>query len=100
MKGNAKRKVSIIIQLQDNDVSELQKKAMFCFRIMSRCFTDPAKAEENFLILDQLKDANVWKIMATLLDPNTNSLQACRSRVRKQAYVELILSCPLLIVET
>ncbi|KAM7525318.1 hypothetical protein LguiA_015220 [Lonicera macranthoides] len=74
------RYLSVRQMYQDNDVSELQKKAMFCFRIMSRCFTDPAKAEENFLILDQLKDANIWKIMATLLNPNTNSLQACRSR--------------------
>ncbi|XP_058199465.1 sister chromatid cohesion protein PDS5 homolog A isoform X2 [Rhododendron vialii] len=65
---------------QENDASESQKKMLFCFRIMSRCFTDPAKAEENFQILDQLKDANIWKILALLLDPNTSSSQTCSCR--------------------
>ncbi|KAI8524884.1 hypothetical protein RHMOL_Rhmol13G0184300 [Rhododendron molle] len=65
---------------QENDASESQKKILFCFRIMSRCFTDPAKAEENFQILDQLKDANIWKILALLLDPNTSSSQTCSCR--------------------
>ncbi|KAK6124752.1 hypothetical protein DH2020_041504 [Rehmannia glutinosa] len=35
-------------QLSEDDGSETQKKVMFCFRAMSRCFTDPAEAEENF----------------------------------------------------
>ncbi|GFY91653.1 binding protein [Actinidia rufa] len=65
---------------QENEVPEFQKKILFCFRIMSRCFTDPAKAEENFQYLEQLKDANIWKILTTLLDPNTSSLQACSCR--------------------
>ncbi|XP_057497831.1 sister chromatid cohesion protein PDS5 homolog A-like isoform X1 [Actinidia eriantha] len=65
---------------QENEVPEFQKKILFCFRIMSRCFTDPAKAEENFQFLDQLKDASIWKILTTLLDPNTSSLQACSCR--------------------
>ncbi|XP_057513185.1 sister chromatid cohesion protein PDS5 homolog A-like isoform X2 [Actinidia eriantha] len=65
---------------QETEVPEFQKKILFCFRIMSRCFTDPAKAEENFQILDQLKDANIWKILTTLLDPDTSSLQACSCR--------------------
>ncbi|KAL3521808.1 hypothetical protein ACH5RR_014642 [Cinchona calisaya] len=65
---------------QDGDANEIQKKILFCFRIMSRCFTDPTKAEENFQILDQLKDANIWKILNSLLDPNTTSSQASNSR--------------------
>ncbi|GFZ03348.1 binding protein [Actinidia rufa] len=65
---------------KETEVPEFQKKILFCFRIMSRCFIDPAKAEENFQILDQLKDANIWKILTTLLDPNTSSLQACSCR--------------------
>lgn len=70
---------------QENDASESQKKILFCFRVMSRCFTDPAKAEEKFQILDQLKDANIWKILALLLDPNTSSSQAfsCRDDLLK-----------------
>lgn len=48
---------------------------------MSRCFMDSGKAEENFLILDQLKDANVWRILTTLLDPNTTCTQTYRCRV-------------------
>lgn len=39
---------------------------------MSRFFPDPAKAEENFQILDQLKDTNVWNILTGLLDPDTS----------------------------
>ncbi|KAK6124541.1 hypothetical protein DH2020_041711 [Rehmannia glutinosa] len=35
-------------QLSEDDGAETQKKVMFCFRAMSRCFTDPAEAEENF----------------------------------------------------
>ncbi|KAI8001212.1 hypothetical protein LOK49_LG09G01369 [Camellia lanceoleosa] len=65
---------------QENDAPEFQKKILFCFRIMSRCFTHPAKAEDYFQILDQLKDANIWKILIILLDPNTSSHQACSSR--------------------
>ncbi|KAL3519260.1 hypothetical protein ACH5RR_017409 [Cinchona calisaya] len=65
---------------QDGDANDNQKKVLFCFRTMSRCFTDPAKAEESFQILDQLKDANIWKILRTLIDPNTTSSQASNSR--------------------
>ena len=69
--------------MQDGDANEIQKKVLFCFRVMSRCFTDPFKAEESFQILDQLKDANIWRILRTLLDPNTTPTQASNSRVRK-----------------
>ncbi|KAJ4704111.1 sister chromatid cohesion protein PDS5-like A-like [Melia azedarach] len=65
---------------QDGDAPEIQKKILFCFRIMSRSFAEPAKAEEYFQILDQLKDANVWKILMNLLDPNTSFHQTCSSR--------------------
>ncbi|XP_063940236.1 sister chromatid cohesion protein PDS5 homolog A isoform X2 [Daucus carota subsp. sativus] len=65
---------------QETAVPEFQKKAMTCFRIISRSFIDPGKAEENFLILDELKDADVWKNITTLLDPSTTCLQACCSR--------------------
>lgn len=68
--------------MQDGDAPEVQKKVLFCFRIMSRSFADPAKAEENFQILDQLKDANIWKILTSLVDPSTSFHQACTFRVR------------------
>ncbi|KAF5176968.1 Sister chromatid cohesion protein pds5-like protein, partial [Thalictrum thalictroides] len=55
---------------------ELQKKIFISFRIMSRAFSDPVKAEENFQVLDQLKDVNVWKILTKVLDPNTSFHQA------------------------
>ncbi|XP_057415482.1 sister chromatid cohesion protein PDS5 homolog A-like isoform X2 [Lotus japonicus] len=57
---------------KDKDVPEVQKKIIFCFRVMSRSFADHVKAEENFQILDQLKDANIWKILKNLVDPNTS----------------------------
>lgn len=49
---------------------------------MARSFADPAKAEENFQFLDQLKDANIWKILMNLVDPNTSFHQARTLRVR------------------
>ncbi|KAL6553181.1 hypothetical protein OROGR_007023 [Orobanche gracilis] len=65
---------------QEGDDTEIQKKVNFCFRVMSRCFGDPAKAEENFQILDQLKDSKIWKILMRLIDPDTSSLQASSLR--------------------
>ncbi|XP_054776795.1 sister chromatid cohesion protein PDS5 homolog A-like isoform X2 [Prosopis cineraria] len=65
---------------QDKDVPEIQKKVLFCFRVMSRSFVDPAKAEESFQILDQLKDANIWKILTNLVDPNTSLHEAHANR--------------------
>ncbi|KAF8108398.1 hypothetical protein N665_0109s0023 [Sinapis alba] len=65
---------------QSADSTEMQKKILFGFRVMSRAFSDPAKTEQNFLILDQLKDANVWKILNNLLDPNTSIMQASKIR--------------------
>ncbi|CAK8564487.1 unnamed protein product [Lathyrus sativus] len=61
---------------QEKDVPEVQKKIIFCFKVMSHSFADPIKAEESFQILDQLKDANIWKILANLVDPNTSLHQA------------------------
>ncbi|XP_004507589.1 sister chromatid cohesion protein PDS5 homolog A-like [Cicer arietinum] len=61
---------------QDKDVPEVQKKTFFCLRVMSHSFSDFIKAEESFQILDQLKDANIWKILANLVDPNTTLHQA------------------------
>ncbi|XWS18109.1 hypothetical protein CRYUN_Cryun32bG0013400 [Craigia yunnanensis] len=65
---------------QDSDAPEIQKKVLFGFRIMSRSFADPVKAEESFQILDQLKDANIWKILMNLPDPNTSFHQASSGR--------------------
>lgn len=75
-----RRYLSLRQMHQDGDATEIQKKVGFCFRIMSRCFTDPGKAEESFQILDQLKDANVWRILTVLLDPSSNSIRASSSR--------------------
>lgn len=68
--------------MQDKDIPEVQKKIVFCFRVMSRSFADPIKAEESFQILDQLKDANIWKILTNLVDPNTSLHQARAYRVK------------------
>lgn len=68
--------------MQSADSPEMQKKILFGFRVMSRAFSDPAKTEQNFLILDQLKDANIWKILNNLVDPNTSIMQASKIRVR------------------
>ncbi|GMH26851.1 hypothetical protein Nepgr_028694 [Nepenthes gracilis] len=65
---------------KDADLPDFQKKVVLFFRVMSRCFTDPAKAEEGFLALDQLKDANIWTILLSLVDPNTSFNQAHDSK--------------------
>ncbi|XP_010530075.1 PREDICTED: sister chromatid cohesion protein PDS5 homolog A-like [Tarenaya hassleriana] len=65
---------------QDVDVPEIQKKILFCFRMMSRTFSDPPKAEQNFQILAQLKDANIWKILSNLLDHDTSIMEASKHR--------------------
>ncbi|KAF6166513.1 hypothetical protein GIB67_005375 [Kingdonia uniflora] len=41
---------------RDTDALEFQKNVLKSFRVMSRWFADPVKAEECFKILDQLKD--------------------------------------------
>ncbi|XP_047942253.1 sister chromatid cohesion protein PDS5 homolog A [Salvia hispanica] len=64
----------------EGDKVENQKKILFCFRALSRSFTNPAEAEENFQNLDQLTDSNIWKLLSQLLDPNTSSIQANSSR--------------------
>ncbi|KAJ4981397.1 hypothetical protein NE237_032234 [Protea cynaroides] len=65
---------------EDTDTADFQKKVFISFRIMSRWFSDPVKAEESFQILDQLKDANIWKILTTLLDPITTFQQSWMCR--------------------
>ncbi|XP_010538450.1 PREDICTED: sister chromatid cohesion protein PDS5 homolog A-A-like isoform X2 [Tarenaya hassleriana] len=65
---------------QDVDAPEMHKKILFCFRVMSRAFSEPPKAEQNFQTLDQLKDANIWKILTTLLDPNTSIMEMTKLR--------------------
>ncbi|GMJ14118.1 hypothetical protein like AT5G47690 [Hibiscus trionum] len=61
---------------QDSEAPEIPKKVLFSFQIMSCSFSDPVKAEESFQTLDRLKDANIWKILLNLLDPNTSFHQA------------------------
>ncbi|KOM53264.1 hypothetical protein LR48_Vigan09g192300 [Vigna angularis] len=66
---------------QGKDIPEVQKKIVFCFRVMSRSFADPTKAEESFQILDQLQDPNLWKILTDLVDPNTSFQQTREYRI-------------------
>ncbi|KAK8944554.1 hypothetical protein KSP39_PZI007591 [Platanthera zijinensis] len=63
-------------QTSRDNVPEIQKKFSGFFRTMSRMFHEPAKAEEAFQMLNQLKDMNIWKLMIILLDPNTPVCQA------------------------
>lgn len=80
LQQETQRYLSLRQTYQDGDAPEIQKKVLYCFRMMSRSFADPIKAEENFQILDQLKDANIWKILTSLVDPNTSFHQASTSR--------------------
>lgn len=67
--------------MQDADATDYQKKVVHLFRVMSRFFIDPSKAEEGFLTLDQLKDSNVWKLLPGLLDPTSSYHHARASQV-------------------
>ncbi|KAI4371180.1 hypothetical protein MLD38_019446 [Melastoma candidum] len=68
---------------QSGDVQEIHQKAMFCFKIMSRFFFNPEKAEENFQALDQIENTNLWNVLVTLLNPDTsfNQSHACRNEL-------------------
>ncbi|XP_078165955.1 binding protein isoform X5 [Carex rostrata] len=67
-------------QTSQEEAHDLQKRISVCFRSMSRLFHDHSKAEESLNALNQLKDANVWKLLSTLLDPATPFQQACSIR--------------------
>ncbi|XP_057429975.1 sister chromatid cohesion protein PDS5 homolog A-like [Lotus japonicus] len=72
---------------QDKDIPEVHKKIMFCFRVISRSFAEPTKAEESFQILDQLKDANIWEILTNLVDPNISYHQ---TRVYRDDLIKIL----------
>ncbi|KAD4982238.1 hypothetical protein E3N88_18909 [Mikania micrantha] len=62
---------------KENNVPETQKKISLCIQSISQCFVNSIKAEADFQLLDQSKDAdNIWKILTTLLDANTSYLQS------------------------
>ncbi|KAL2549209.1 hypothetical protein Fot_10739 [Forsythia ovata] len=65
---------------------------------MSRCFTDPARAEVNFQILDHLKDTKIWGKISSLLDPNTSSPQAHSLQVRHHTKIKVIMRMMLTIL--
>ncbi|KAI3765368.1 hypothetical protein L2E82_15400 [Cichorium intybus] len=71
-----KKYLSLRETYKDSDASELQKKTTLSVRFMSQCFVDPIKTEADFQILNQLKDDNIFKILTTLVDPTTSSLQS------------------------
>ncbi|XP_011628282.1 sister chromatid cohesion protein PDS5 homolog A isoform X1 [Amborella trichopoda] len=72
--------LSLRLKHQDDGSPELQKRILGCFKTMSRSFKDPVKAEECFETFNQLKDANIWKILTTLLDSHTSTHQASTAR--------------------
>lgn len=63
-------------KLKDEDSLENQKKLQMCCKSMISSFVDPIKAEEQFQKLTQIKDNNVLKCLAGLLDPNTTLSQS------------------------
>ncbi|CAN6448387.1 unnamed protein product [Victoria cruziana] len=65
---------------QDKDATDILERTLGCIRTLARSFKDPAKAEENFQTLNQLRDNNVWKILTSLLDASTSTEQALKAR--------------------
>lgn len=68
--------LSLRHKLKEDDSQDNQKKLQICCKGMLSSFVDPAKAEEEFQKLNQLKDNNLLKDLAGLLDPNTTLSQS------------------------
>ncbi|KAF3776312.1 Sister chromatid cohesion PDS5-like protein A-B [Nymphaea thermarum] len=75
-----KRYLALRKKYQDKDTTDILERTSGCIRTLARSFKDPAKAEEDFQTLNQLKDNNVWKILTSLLDTNTSTTQALKGR--------------------
>ncbi|KAF0904436.1 hypothetical protein E2562_034511 [Oryza meyeriana var. granulata] len=63
-------------QISQEDTPDMKKKILGCFRSMSRLFSDPTKSEEYLNMLHQIKDANIWNILTSLLDCSTTFTKA------------------------
>jgi len=63
-------------KLKDDNELNFEKQILSCFKTMSLSFKDPAKAEENFQTLHQMKDIIIWKALACLIDPSRTFVQA------------------------
>ncbi|XP_031479446.1 sister chromatid cohesion protein PDS5 homolog A-like isoform X2 [Nymphaea colorata] len=75
-----KRYLALRKKYQDKDTTDILERTSGCIRTLARSFKDPAKAEEDFQTLNQLKDNNVWKILTSLLDTSTSTAQALKGR--------------------
>lgn len=64
---------------------ELAKKIKASFERMSASFSEPAKAEECFYKLDQMKDNYIFNSLAQLLD-EASIIKARHARVRCHPY--------------
>ncbi|KAH9325840.1 hypothetical protein KI387_006018, partial [Taxus chinensis] len=89
-KQRLQREMQIYLSLRqsskEEDSIELHKKIQTGIKMMSFCFIDPVRAEENFQKLHQMKDNNIFKGLSQLLDPNTTvaSAQAIREDLLKR----------------
>lgn len=63
-------------KLKDDNELNFEKQILSCFKTMSLSFKDPAKAEESFQKLHQMKDIIIWKALTCLLDPSRTFIQA------------------------
>ncbi|GAV71980.1 Cnd1 domain-containing protein [Cephalotus follicularis] len=74
---------------KDNDTEETQKRIKSSFIKMSASFPNPAKAEECFYKLNQMKVNNIFTALALLLDQLTNSdAQASKDKFLKEIGVK------------
>lgn len=77
----------LVSVFQEDDNAELQKKLQATFKAISTAFVDVTKAEEHLQKLHQMKDNNIFKGLATLLDPNTKFEQSKETCVSMAHYV-------------
>jgi predicted CopG family antitoxin len=67
-----KKKKKIIeavgIHVQENGSEEIQNRIKASIMKMAAFFPDPSKAEDSFHKLNQMKDNNTFKTLASLLD--------------------------------
>lgn len=81
------------LHMQEEDIPELEKKIQSSFKIIANQFVDPAKAEENLVHLQKMKDNNIFKALSTLLNPSTTLSQAASVRVAKPFMLFCVPSC-------
>lgn len=67
--------------MQEEEISDLEKKLQSIFKVIANHCVDSSKAEENLQKLHQMKDESIFSALSTLLDSSTAVAEATTVRV-------------------